>query len=297
MKKITMSEQTTEKVHVRTGDYPKDYHCPDGPYSKPFLGELIKPDGSYYSRLERRQYYDKAVETAHVAKTPLHIARWAVQQFSKTNGWVLDPMMGAGTTAVESLRQGRNVAGMEIEFIDIIEANTSINNPHQKRCEIRHDDARNIGEFLNDLGVKFDLIVNNPPYSGDVNQHGFSERDDEGKFKDTAKRYDPKYNNLAFLNEGSEYWLTLKKIYDESIRFLKKDGKFVVGVKDMMRQKKPYLLHALMADLLKQNPSMKFVGQAVLRHHPATLFLNTYEKRYGIAPPYYQSIVVFSKEK
>jgi len=113
-----------EKVNVRTGKPPKDYHC-QCKYCKQLIGELINADGTYYNRLERRQYYD-AVEKGkggHIAKTPLHIARWAIQSYTKEGDWVLDPTIGAGTTAVESLTQGRSVAGMELEFSHSVKAN------------------------------------------------------------------------------------------------------------------------------------------------------------------------------
>ena len=83
--------------------------------------------GHGHSRLERRKYYDKAEggKGGHIAKTPLHVARWAIQQYSKPGDWVLDPTIGAGTTAVEAITQGRNVAGMEIEYGEVGRRRTS----------------------------------------------------------------------------------------------------------------------------------------------------------------------------
>ncbi len=61
-----------------------------------------------------------------------------------------------------------------------------------------------------------------------------------------------------------------------------------------MRRKEPDGLHRKMGEVLEEL-GLTHVRTAFLRHYPGTLFLNTYEKRYGVAPPYYQSILVFKK--
>jgi tRNA G10 N-methylase Trm11 len=228
----------------------------------------------------------------HVAKTPLHIARWAIQAFTKKGDWVLDPTIGAGTTAVEALTQGRNVAGMEIEFIDVIKANIAenITDPSTQHYKIWHGDARAIGSCLEDLEEKFSLVVNNPPYSGDESQKGLKVRE--------GFEYNRDLPNLAFLKEGPLYYETMGKIYADSAKWLKKGGHIVIGVKDQMRKKQPDGLHRKLADCVMAHvPNVEFVGAAVLKHHPTTLFLNTYFRQFGVHPPYYQTITVFKKVK
>jgi DNA modification methylase len=277
-----------EPVHMKTGKLPRDY-VGRSRFAKRYMGELVRPDGQHYNRNERRKYYAK-IEEPHPAKTPLHIARWAIQEFTKTNDWVLDPTIGAGTTAVEALRMGRNVAGLEIEFIEVIEANIAANNPFDKKFRIVHGDAREIAQHISDL--RFSLVVNNPPYSGDLRQHGPAVKKD-GKWDNKSRFYDSKFANLAFLGENAEYWEAMDSVYAQCIARLKKGGHFVVGVKDMMKNKKPFLLHERFGQLLEQR--LEYVGMTVLRHYPPTLHLNTYEKRYGVRPPLYQTILVFKK--
>jgi 16S rRNA G966 N2-methylase RsmD len=287
----------TEKVHLRTGEIPEQYHC-RCEYCQKFLGELIRPDGTNYSRNERRAYYAKAElsnakegeKGGHVAKTPLHIARWAVQTYTKPGDWVLDPTIGAGTTAVEALNHGRSVAGMEIEFIDVIKANIAINNPKNMPWKVWHGDARSIGKCLDELGQRFSLIYTSPPYFGDQSQKGLGVHE--------GFDYDKTLPNLAFLKESDEYYATMGQIYKDSAKHLKKGGRIVLAVKDQMRRKQPDGLHRKLTDcILKYVPNMEVEGVAVLRHFPTTLFLNTYEKQFGIAPPYFQSIVVMRKTK
>ena len=139
-KKLEKNGRFVEEVNLIACDFPSDYSCPDGIYSDPFLGELKREDGTYYSRLERRKYYCKE-EKAHIAKTPLHIARWAIQNYTDENDWILDPTIGAGTTAVEAIILKRNCFGVELEnnHMSIIEKNIDLNNIYEKEAIIKHD--------------------------------------------------------------------------------------------------------------------------------------------------------------
>lgn len=287
----------TEKVNIVKGSLPDDYHCRCD-YCQQYLGNLVRTDGTPYNKNDRKSYYSKeeisnakeGEKGGHVAKTPLHIARWAIQAFTKPGDWVLDPTIGAGTTAVEALNHGRSVAGMEIEFIDVIKANLATNNPHNLPFKIWHGDARSIGSCLRTFGQEFSLVVNNPPYSGDSSQKGIGVRE--------GFDYDKSLPNLAFLKEGKEYYETIGLIYKESCAVLKKGGRLVIGVKDQMRKKTPDMLHQKLNQSVEASvPGMRFEGMATLKHYPTTLFLNTYFKQFGIHPPYYQTISVFKKVK
>lgn len=298
-----------ETVHFTRHQIPSDYHCRCDYCRKP-IGELRYPNGDYYSRLERREYYApdetrKEDGSGHIAKTPLHIARWAIQQYSQPGDWVLDPTIGAGTTAVEALTQGRNVAGMELEYGVILKANIEkalVMQPGPDmdavKASVAQGDARNIAVFLKNLDVgrtkrTFKLIINNPPYSGDVS--AFPTRDKEGNITGNhSYLYNKELPNIAFLKEGDEYWDTMEDIYIACIKRLERGGRFVVGVKDMVRNKEPYLLHKDFAELL-EDVGMEFEGTAFLRHHPGTFHLNRALKEENKAVAQYQTIIVFKK--
>lgn len=309
-----------DPVNVVAGKLPKDYHC-KCKYCKQYIGELRPADGSYYSRLERRKYYSpiEKGEGGHIAKTPLHIARWAIQKFTKPGDWVIDPTIGAGTTAVEAITQGRSVAGMEIEFGHIVEENVKVALAlvamDKPRVKFARGDAREIATFLtatdDKIGTsatkkrkqKFQLMINNPPYWGDIsmpspkgNLRGKEHRDKETRFD-----YDKTLPNLAFLKEGDEYWEELTKIYGECIDRLVPGGHVVIGVKDQMRNWQSDLLHKKFCDFLDGTNSfgLEFVGTALLKHYPTTLAMNTYANKKGntdhVPPAWYQTISVFRK--
>ena len=91
---------------------PDDYHC-DCYFCKKFKGLLIRSDGSFYNKNDRNCYYWKG-EVGHIARTPLHLARFLVQRYTRLGQWVFDPTVGAGTTVVEAMNQRRNAVGIDI---------------------------------------------------------------------------------------------------------------------------------------------------------------------------------------
>jgi methylase of polypeptide subunit release factors len=187
------------------------------------------------------------------------------------------------------------VAGMEIQFGDTLKANIDKNLPKDGsvQAKIRIGDARRIGHFLEELGETFSLIVSNPPYSGD--EHMSTLAKDKGKHLSGTFKYQDGLPNLAFLKEGQEYFDTITEIYQACVDHLKFGGFFVTGIKDMMRAKKPFMLHQNFCDLLENRIKLKFVGTAFLKHYPGTQFLHTYFKMYQVHPPYYQTINVWRK--
>lgn len=287
-----------DSVNVVEGQIPGDYHC-RCEYCARTIGELIRSDGSYYSRLERRGYYDpiESGKDGHAAKTPLHVARWAVQRYTRVGDWVLDPTMGAGTTAVESLVQGRSAAGMELQYEGIIAANVGRHAVGGRRAIIGFGDARNLGGFLRSAKVpRPTLVVNNPPYSGDEHWSTFNVPKDANENTWSATfGYDGALPNLAFLKEGDEYWSTMSTIYRSAVEHLLPGGHLVIAVKDMMRRKAPFMLHKYLCEVISRIEGLSFVGTAFLRHHPPTLHLSTYGKIHGVEPPKYQTINVFKK--
>ncbi len=287
-------------VHVDEGVVPRDYHCRCR-FCKNAIGELRPEDGTYYNRNERRTYYDpkESGESGHAAKTPLHVARWAVQRYTRPGQWVLDPTIGAGTTGVEALVQRRNAAGMELQFGGILSANLRRHAVSGRSAVVGIGDARNISEFLHGIGQRFPLIVNNPPYSGDEHWTTFGVADEKravGQWSTQFDVYDRSLPNLALLKEGDEYWRTMEKIYRDCVEYLYPGGRFVVAVKDQMRAKRSDQLHERFAELL-EGIGLEHEGTAFLRHHPGTLHLHTYFKRYGVHPPYYQTIIVFRRPR
>lgn len=291
----------TEAVEVLPGR-PDGYPCACR-YCRNVDGVLVRPDGTRYSKLDRRKYYRKDVESGeggHVAKTPLHVARFCVQRFSPVGGKVLDPTVGSGTTIVEAVNNGRSAYGVELQFSEMCRANVDANLVGGGPIGVVvHGDARNILSLVGGFGP-FDLVVNNPTYPGKKDE---PEKKFDSEFGDRRPTREEKVygydidvtGNLAFLRDTPEFWYTWVHIYSQCVQMLRPGGFVCLGIKDGVAKKKHDLLHARFSACVEAC-GMEHVATYLLPHYPPTLFMSTYEKRTGVKPPEYQVITVFRKD-
>jgi DNA modification methylase len=107
----------TDIISIRP-NYPDNYHCECEYCKTNYLGELWdNKEDKYYSQRSRYDYYPK-LESSDKHLCPEHWEgyRFAIQNFTKPGDWVLDPMVGTGTSIVESINNERNAVGIELEF-------------------------------------------------------------------------------------------------------------------------------------------------------------------------------------
>lgn len=304
-KKTKFTCDPTEVIHLKAEKKrPSDYHC-SCPFCKVYAGRLVRVDGTPYHRLERRAYYSD-IDQKHIAKTPLHIARWAVQQYSLPGGWVIDPTMGAGTTAVEALNHGRNAFGVELEFSDVANRNATqaaFGKVPAPNFVIVKGDVRNLAAILDKLREdpgrhlpkQFDLAVNNPPYFGSGDQGQKTPIEARKKGAAIVNYTYGRDQNFAFLDEKGSYYTAIQVMYQDVFNNLKPGARLVIGIKDMMQNKQAYLLHQKIGERCLA-VGFEFEKMVLLKHHPTTMFMNTYPKRFPeIRIPFYQTILVFRK--
>ena len=311
MSKYTLTVSKTEKLGTRKGDLPEDYHCRCKYCTKKYLGEVydVKND-TYYSQLARNKYYVPN-KGKHIAPGHWNGYRWAIQRFTKKGDWVFDPTVGTGTAIVEAVNNGRNGAGIELEFHELTQKNidfqyVATNKP--KGMGVYHfwpgGNARELADFLriNDLKEgSLSLIINGTPYpkiagvSSDGYERAFSRDipDRETKVLD----YQVAENFGAQRLKGN-YWPWVVQMYLDCIPFLKKNGKIVIIVKDMVQKKEAFLLHEMLADrILERTDELKFQAVFLQKHIPTTMFQNTYPKRFPeVKIPLYQTGIVLTKK-
>jgi len=99
-----------------------------------------------------------------------YIPRNLISRFTKAGDWVLDPMMGGGTTLVESKILGRNVIGIDVNLNAVMLARDRLafRVPKATRTgtvetKTYLGDARQLNK-IPDEGI--DLIATHPPYAG-----------------------------------------------------------------------------------------------------------------------------------
>ena len=86
-------------------------------------------------------------------------------------------------------------------------------------------------------------------------------------------------------------------MYLDCIPHLKKNGKIVIIIKDMVQKKKAWLLHKMLIDrILERTDELKYFGCFMHKHIPTTMFMNTYPKRFPeVKIPLYQAGIVLRK--
>ena len=291
------------QVQSRPG-IPSDYHC-TCEYCKNFMGEIYNMDqDKYYSNRIRKNYYlDKAGEHLDVGQVIGY--KWAIQNLCPKDGYVLDPTAGTGTAIVESIINGRNALGVELEYPNIGELNIRhaielMKDKINQKFYFRQGDARKIDEYIEEWGFDkpfLDLIINGTPYPKLSGKSSDAPERKNLKTRDD-KSFDYTHEKNIGLTKGEEYWNLVNTVYSKSIKYLKPGGYFVILIKDLVQDKKPYLLHKYIIDVvLENNPDMEHYGFFLHKHCPTTLFLNTYVKRFPNIPiPLYQTGVVLRKK-
>jgi len=106
--------------------------------------------------------------TAHPAKMPPAIARYAIEHYTAPGDLVLDPMCGIGTTLVEAVRTGRRAAGIEYEphCVDIARANLHLAREHgvEHDAQVFPGGTRQLASLLPAEFVgQATLVVTSPP--------------------------------------------------------------------------------------------------------------------------------------
>lgn len=290
-------------VQTRSG-IPSDYHC-SCEYCQGFLGEIYHVDSDkYYSNRIRKGYYsDKAGDHLDVG----HVIgyKWAVQNLCPEGGWVFDPTAGTGTAVVEAILNRRNGIGIELEYPEVGIRNIGHQSdiwPESRkwRALFKGGDATKLDEYFSEWGFEepfIDLIVNGTPYP---KLSGRSSDSPERKNLKTGedKSFDYMHEDNIGLTKGDPYKDLVRTIYTKSIKYLKKGGYFVILIKDLVQNKKPYLLHKQIIDIvLEACPEMEHYGFFLHQHVPHTLFMSTYSKRFpDVKIPIYQTGIVLRKK-
>jgi len=273
-------------------DYPPRFHETydlDSKYlSKDnFKGTILNKDGSLPNKNVRNKYYPPSGTSkgGHIAKTPLHAIRWAILNLTKEGDTVLDPFAGSGTTGAEAMFNNRKTIGIEYEFHKLtLETFKSISPDGEgDKWQLYEGDSSIHLDSIQDESVHLVNFSNPYPDGGD-------ETSSIGK-----KSFYKKEGNAGKMKSTRTYWDLMKLIQDKSCDKLVVGGHAVFVIKDMIKSKKVWELHRMLADLLNNN--MELQGTLVLPHYPGSLAMNTYEDKYNVRPPMEQIVIIFKKIK
>lgn len=274
-----------EKIIIKK-ERPKDYHCICEYCSNFYRGELLKSNGKYFSGRTRIGYSPLEKKIKHLCPGNPIGYRFMIENYSNVADIIFDPTVGSGTALVEAAKLNRYGIGIELEFFNILKENIK---PYPSLIKIYEGDAR---KKIDEIDSPVNLILNGPSYQGKKDAPERSKNWGPNRIDNSFSYKDQK--NFSFLPE-KEYYSELISFYKECVKKLLPGGYFAFIIKDLVKNKKPVLLHYILARLI-ESPELQVKDVYIHRHYPPTMFMNTYPKRFpNVKIPLYQTIIILQK--
>ncbi len=154
-----------------------------------------------------------------------YIPRNLILKYTQKGDWVLDQMMGSGTTLVEAKLLERNAIGVDINLDAVMVARDRLNfnyNPlfseyEEPTIKTYWGDARNLDEIQDE---SIDLVATHPPYASIISYT-------------KNKKISDDLSQLPF----EEYVKEMKKVAEESFRVLKPGKVCAILIGDTRKHK------------------------------------------------------------
>jgi len=147
------------------------------------------------------------------------IARNIIEMYCEKGDWILDPMVGAGTTLIEAKLLARNAVGMDInpEAVELTKSALRFKHHPPSDQQIKVGDARDLSHLEDN---SFDLVLTHPPYMNII-------RYSDGKIEGDL-------SNIASLPKFCD---EIEKIAKELFRVLKPDKYCAILIGDTRKGK------------------------------------------------------------
>lgn len=206
------------------------------------------------------------------------IPRNIILQYSKQGDLVLDPMMGGGTTLIETKLLNRRGIGYDInpKAVSLTKQNINFPGDYRYNLLIKKQDARCLKE-IKDKSV--DLIITHPPYLDMIKYS-------QGKIK----------NDFSNFTDVHKFFIDFKKVIMECYRVLKENKYCAVLIGDM-RRKGHYipLAYYLMQNFLEQGFILKEDIIKVQHNCSSTSYWEKKVKKYKFYLIMHEHLFVFRK--
>jgi DNA modification methylase len=188
-----------------------------------------------------------------------------IRFFTKSEGLVLDPFMGVGSTAIACMAEGRQCIGLELyqNWVDIATQRVNEYNSALQRDDIPLPDLRCI-EALDGMASidneSVDFIVTSPPYWNVLNKVDHKARQERVQ-KELESKYGENTQDLANVAEYAVFLRCLREHFTEYARLLKPRKYAAVVVSDFRHGNRHYLFHAHVAEQMEM---AGFITQSVV---------------------------------
>ena len=147
------------------------------------------------------------------------VVRNLIIRYTKEDDYLLDPMIGGGTTAIECKLLNRNLLALDINpnAIDLTYKALDFESEYNPNIKLELNDSRSL-PMLKDESI--DFILNHPPYVDII------------KYSDKQIKED-----LSNIHDLDEFCDEIEKVAKEFYRVLKKDKYCAILIGDTRRKK------------------------------------------------------------
>jgi DNA modification methylase len=179
----------------------------------------------------------------HPASFPPELIEYFIEFFTKKDGWVLDPFMGIGSTAIACLNLARNCWGTEInpKYFSYASKRTQDQKNLLKisdnlTCKIFNNDCRDILNLQ--VASNFPLIdfcITSPPYWNilETSRGGVKSAHKKRIEIGLDEKYSENPNDIGNISNYEVYLKEMEKIFNNIYRILKKDGYVMIIVQNI----------------------------------------------------------------
>ena len=183
----------------------------------------------------------------HPAKFPETLAQEFVEFFTKPGQFVLDPMVGTGSTLCACLRSGRHSIGIELNphyarmasQIVIAEQETLGEQAAELRAEVINHDASQ----LLDLDLpQIDYVLTSPPYWDMLHARGAGTQRQRREAPDLDQTYSSDPADLGNIHDYDEFLGKLIAVYSQLRSVLRPKAYLTIIVKNIKKGGKIYPL-------------------------------------------------------
>lgn len=206
------------------------------------------------------------------------VVRNLILRYSKQGDYLLDPMIGGGTTAIECKLLDRNLLAFDVNpnAVELTKIALNFKSEFNPRIKVTLNDSRDLSMLKND---SIDFVLNHPPYV------------------DIIKYSDKKIGqDLSNIHDLDEFCDAMEVVAKEFYRVLKKDSYCAILIGDT-RRKKMYqpLAYKVMQRFLNIGFQLK---EDIIKHQhncKATGFWVNKSKDYNFLLIMHEHLFVFKK--
>lgn len=187
----------------------------------------------------------------HPAKFPETLAQDFIEFFTKTGQYVLDPMVGTGSTQIAALRTHRHSYGIELNpnyaqiARDVIQEERSKlgENFREIITVVITGDASRAEDYFEEESIPlFDYLITSPPYWNMLRMQGSNTQKKRRLNPDLDVYYSDNTDDLGNINDYQIFLNRLIGIYTALKPYLKSGAYLTIIVKNVKKKGKIYPL-------------------------------------------------------